>query len=237
MSVKHIPLESSLMSEEVNEVLGAGPSFMMRWGNILLFAVILLFLTLSGLIRYPDIITGKVTVAPLQAPTSVTINNGSIQSTLVQNGQVVTKGQALLLHSGGDTIAAPAAGKVVFERSTDSHIIYTKPTLILSILPEHGDYLTTVTLPSAGAGKVQIGQEVSIHLNDYPSGEFGKLAGKVLSRPLPAGNGAVSIDIQLKDGNISSYQKPLDIYKAMDGRAEIVTANKRLIQRILSFLN
>ncbi|MBV7529432.1 HlyD family efflux transporter periplasmic adaptor subunit [Chitinophaga sp. sic0106] len=237
MSVKNIALESSLMSEEVNEVLGAGPSFMMRWGNILLFAVILLFLTLSGLIRFPDIIGGKATIVPLQAPASVIIDQGGVQAALVQNGQLVHQGQALLLRTGGDTIAAPVAGKVVFERSIDSRIIYTKPTLLLSILPEHGDYITTVTLPSAGAGKVQIGQEVSIHLNDYPSGEFGKLAGKVLSRPLPAGNGAVSIDIQLKDGNISSYHKPLDIYKAMDGRAEIVTANKRLIQRILSFLN
>ena len=243
MPVRYDDFESSLMSEEVNEVLGSTPAFILRWGNLMLLMIILLLLLLSGFITYPDIIPGKAMVAPAIAPAAITIDKGTVKGVYVKSGQSVKAGQPLLgvaaigNNTVVDTVRSPADGSVVFERTIDSSTLYYHATLLMSIIPEKADYITTVTLPSTGAGKIQIGQQVAIYLNNYPSREFGSLSGIVLSKPLSTGNGAVTIDVQLLSANTTTYHKILDIYKEMDGRAEIVTTNKRLIQRILSFLN
>jgi hypothetical protein len=243
MPVRSEDFESSLMSEEVNEVLGSTPAFILRWGNLVLLTIILVLLSLSGFITYPDIIPGKAIVSPVIAPAAITIDKGEVKALYVKNGQPVKKGQPLFgkTAAGGtgftDTVLSPTDGRAVFERTIDNSVTYYHSALLMSIFPEKAAYTTTVTLPSNGAGKIKIGQQVAIHLNNYPSREFGNLAGTVLSKPLASGNGYVTIDVQLLSANITTYHQALDIYKEMDGQAEIVTTNKRLIQRILSFLN
>ncbi|MFB6454994.1 hypothetical protein ACE38W_06960 [Chitinophaga sp. Hz27] len=243
MPVRYDDFESSLMSDEVNEVLGTMPAFILRWGNMLLLMIILLLLLLSGFVSYPDIMSGKAIVAPVIAPAAITVDKGTVKALYVSNGQLVRKGQPLFQktvvgnNTTADTVLSPAYGKVVFERVIDSMAVYNHTTLLMSIQPEKVAYVSTVTLPSAGTGKIQIGQQVAIHLNNYPSREFGNLVGTVLSKPLPAGDGIVSVDVLLSGGNVTTFHKVLDIYKEMDGQAEVVTTNKRLIQRILSFLN
>lgn len=51
--------EESSYSEEAQEVISFVPSWMIRWGNSLILAIIVVIILLSWIIKYPDIITGS----------------------------------------------------------------------------------------------------------------------------------------------------------------------------------
>lgn len=50
---------------------------------------------------------------------------------------------------------------------------------IFAVLPALNPVIAQVLIPSMGAGKVALGQEVIIKLDDFPYMEFGTVAGKV----------------------------------------------------------
>lgn len=50
----------------MNEVLGATPPWITRWGSLLLFGAVALLLLVSVFIRYPDVIRGSVEIIPGQ---------------------------------------------------------------------------------------------------------------------------------------------------------------------------
>ncbi len=55
---KHLQ-KIELRSEEVQEILTRVPHWMIRWGNVLFLCLIMLLLSISWFVKYPDIITGN----------------------------------------------------------------------------------------------------------------------------------------------------------------------------------
>lgn len=51
-------------NNEINEVMGSTPSWMFRYGSLLLLLTVILLLSLSVIIRYPDVIEGRVEIRP-----------------------------------------------------------------------------------------------------------------------------------------------------------------------------
>src|ERR1039458_7215602 len=51
-----------LKSEEVNELLNADPPWIVRWGLMLIFLIMLLVLSLSFFIKYPNILSATATI-------------------------------------------------------------------------------------------------------------------------------------------------------------------------------
>lgn len=71
--------EISLRSEEVQEVLEAPPSWLVRWGIGIFVLLILLLLVVAYLVRYPDIVTGEVMLTTQSPPIKVVANsNGKL---------------------------------------------------------------------------------------------------------------------------------------------------------------
>ena len=92
-------------------------------------------------------------------------------------------------------------------------------------------------VPSSGFGKVMVGQPVNIKLNGFPYLEFGILKGFVASissvpEETPVGL-AYTVDVELPKGLESSYHKDLPFVQNMDGTAEIITEDLRLIERFI----
>ena len=92
-------------------------------------------------------------------------------------------------------------------------------------------------VPSSGFGKVMVGQPVNIKLNGFPYLEFGILKGNVASiSSVPeetAGGLAYTVDVALPRGLESTYRKELPFVQNMDGSAEIITEDLRLIDRFV----
>ena len=107
-----------LRSEEVQEILTQIPNWMIRWGNVLLFGLILLLLLLSWIVRYPDFIPAEALVTTQSPPQKKYANSsGQLVAILVEDNQTVKKGQVL----------------AVLENTANYKDVYTLKTVLDSI--------------------------------------------------------------------------------------------------------
>ncbi|MDD2330261.1 MAG: HlyD family efflux transporter periplasmic adaptor subunit [Bacteroidales bacterium] len=87
-------------------------------------------------------------------------------------------------------------------------------------------------LPIQGAGKVKIGQRVNVRINNFPDQEFGYLVGKVGSiSSVPTAEGFYVVEIDFPHGMQTNYDKTLPITQQMQGSADIITEDLRLMER------
>lgn len=88
--------EIELRSEEVQEVMGQIPAWIVRWGITVLFIVVLALLVGSYFFIYPDVIATEMTLTSRQPVVKVVArSSGKISGLYVSNGQEV-KMDALL---------------------------------------------------------------------------------------------------------------------------------------------
>lgn len=60
-----------LRSEEVQELLTRIPSRLLRYGSMVILAIMVLVLFLSWLIKYPTVVTAPVSITTVQPPEKV----------------------------------------------------------------------------------------------------------------------------------------------------------------------
>lgn len=83
-------------SEEMQDIISAPPSWLIRWGMSLFFVVILLIVALSAFIRYPDIVKTQLKINSANAPKPiVTKVAGKLVDILVKDGELVDEGKSL----------------------------------------------------------------------------------------------------------------------------------------------
>lgn len=93
-----------IRSEEVQEILGTPPGWIIRWGSILALICFVILAWLSFWVRYPDIVEADIRITFKDPPAHLkAAASNYIQTVLVQNNQEVQEGQALLvLRSSAD---------------------------------------------------------------------------------------------------------------------------------------
>jgi HlyD family secretion protein len=134
--------------------------------------------------------------------------------------------------------------KFVLKSSVDGIVSFTRiwsqnqdvreGDLVMSVIPENpGEMIGKVNLPLSGAGKVKPGQGVNIRFANYPYLEYGMVKGKVRSVSLVASNNEYSVIIELPDGLKTGYGTELVFSQDMQGIAEIITNDRRLLERIV----
>ncbi len=131
-------------------------------------------------------------------------------------------------------LEAPLDGKVAFLKYWSDNQYVKEGEEVMTIIPYSQDVLGQVLMPISGSGKVEVGQRVNIRFDNYPSNEYGMVIGKVESVGLLPRDNMYSIRISLPQGLITSYGKKLEFRQEMQGSAEIVTRDMRLIGRIFN---
>lgn len=131
-------------------------------------------------------------------------------------------------------LTAPIEGQVSLNASFFSEKQYVKQgDQVMTIVPPASDKLIgRLSLPVAGSGKVRTGQKVILKLDSYPYYEFGTLQGRVASKSLVPKDNEYSILVLLPEGLKTSYHKEIPFEQQLQGKAEIVTDEKRFLQRI-----
>jgi len=92
-----------LRSEEVQDILTRVPHWMIRWGSLLFFTLIVMILVLAWFIKYPDIISSSAVVTTEIPPQKEYARiTADIEAVLVEDGDEVEEDQplAILEHSG-----------------------------------------------------------------------------------------------------------------------------------------
>jgi len=141
-------------------------------------------------------------------------------------------------------VTAPIVGKVQFLKFWNQNQFVQAGESLFSIVPEQNQTLGQVLLPISGAGKVKVGQEVIVKMADYPYMEYGYIKAKVtniglVSTSLQTANGTVEsymVTLDFPEGLTTNYGTTLDFKFEAKGAAEIITNDRRLIERFFDNL-
>lgn len=117
-------------------------------------------------------------------------------------------------------------------------------TEIFLVTPTQKEILGQMLLPTSGAGKVQIGQEVIIKLDDFPYLEYGTIRGIIESvstskKQEQTSHGTIEnylVLIKFNNGLKTNYGEYIDTNKSISGSGEIITKDRRLIERFFDNL-
>lgn len=141
-------------------------------------------------------------------------------------------------------ITAPIDGKVQFLKFWNQNQFVQAEEALFSIVPEQNQIFGQVLLPISGAGKVKDGQEVIVKMADYPYMEYGYIKAQVttiglVSTSLQTTNGTIEnymVTLNFPNGLRTNYGTTLDFKLESKGSAEIITKDRRLIERFFDNL-
>ncbi|GAA4309935.1 HlyD family secretion protein [Compostibacter hankyongensis] len=86
----------SIRSEEVQEIIGRPPNWIVRWGITVFFIILLIVVALSWFIQYPDIVTASFRLTSINAPKSVIAHaDGQLIKLFIKDHDQVHQGQIL----------------------------------------------------------------------------------------------------------------------------------------------
>lgn len=133
-------------------------------------------------------------------------------------------------------LRSPVDGKVTFmtvwKRNQN---VKTGETVFMVQPSDSSCVLGKALLPLQGSGKVHVGQKVHIRLDNYPDQEFGYVKGRVKSiSPAPTEEDRYVVEILLPEGLRTNYGKLLPASRELKGTADIILADRSVLERLLA---
>lgn len=130
-------------------------------------------------------------------------------------------------------LRAPISGTVTFTKIWSVNQNVTSGAAVMTIIPaDGGRIIGKVVLPIQGSGKVKVDQKVNIKLTNFPHMDFGIVSGIITSKSLVASDNFYSLEVVLPQGLLTSYGEQLEFSQEMQGTAEIITDDIRLLERV-----
>tara|TARA_R110001606_G_C15394981_1_gene652096 strand:+ start:4064 stop:5353 length:1290 start_codon:yes stop_codon:yes gene_type:complete len=87
-----------IRSEEVQEILTQVPTWMIRWGNTLMFLLILMLLFISWFVKYPDVISTQVMITTTIPPEKIYAKtSGQIEVLLKNDGDKIEENETIAI--------------------------------------------------------------------------------------------------------------------------------------------
>ena len=230
------------VSNEMDEIIGKIPPWIIRWGITVLFLVAIIALVISSYVRFPDSIQGSVVIQAKEQPGKVTVRRESANQAyrfLVKDKDRVQPGDTLLIRidkiAHQETpITTPMAG-TIYRVSGNSQENALEETIW--VVPDATTVDVKIKYHNKGAGNVKAGQEVRIALQDYPDHEYGFLEGRIESiLPIQTEN-SHQAHVLLNNKTLrTSTGKELPILPSMQGDGEILLNSRSIFQRIFNSL-
>jgi len=131
-------------------------------------------------------------------------------------------------------LSAPIPGIVIFTNDNLSEQQYVpEQTELMVVAPTYQtETLGRMMLDLTGSGKVKPGQKVVVKLSSFPFPEFGAILGRVSWKGTVPTNNTIPIEVRFPSGLVTHTGIQIDAVREMRGRAEIITEDKRFIERI-----
>jgi multidrug resistance efflux pump len=130
-------------------------------------------------------------------------------------------------------IESPIDGKISFFNFWAVNQNVKTGDELFSIVPNQKQYfIGKCILPITNTGKLAIGQKVNIKLDNYPYNESGILQGVVTNISIVPDKDNYAVDVDLRNGLVTSYNKVLTYKEQMKGKADIITKNLSVMDRV-----
>jgi HlyD family secretion protein len=106
---------------------------------------------------------------------------------------------------------------------------------VFTVVPSKAsEIIGKVVLPVQGSAKVKSGQKVNIKFTDYPFVEYGMVRGIVKSKSMVSIDNHYHLEVELPYGLKTNYGKELEFIQEMQGSAEIITEDVRMLERFFT---
>lgn len=134
------------------------------------------------------------------------------------------------------SITAKQSGKVSFLQRIQQGQYLKGGEELFAVTQSNSSYIGVAKVPVSGYGKIAIGQKVHILVHNFPYYEYGMLEGTVRRIALFHNSNEYRVEIDLPEGMLTNQNHTLRYSPEMTGDVEIVTENKRVIERIFESL-
>lgn len=143
-------------------------------------------------------------------------------------------------------IIAPYSGNLEVLRFLKENTFLNKGEEVCALIPKKNPVMAIVLIQPLGAGKVTLGQEVIIRLDDFPYVEFGTITGKVKSISMltnstqefnsPKEVHTYQVIVELQDQLKTNYGTYLKFKHDLRGVAQILVKKRKLAERLFDNL-
>ena len=134
-------------------------------------------------------------------------------------------------------LRAPQAGKVsLFNFQSPKQYVHALDT-VMFLLPENEEHIFgRLLVPVQNFGKVQVGQRVEVYLDNYSYEEYGSLPARVEDFSDLPQQGFYRVIISFPEELKTQYGNMIPAQPHLQGQAEIITEERRLIERLFDKL-
>ena len=224
-------------NEVTREVIGKPPPLIILYGSGLILWVVIVLLAFSWIIYIPDRITGAITLSTATQVTRSTAPVNGTLYTLVTDEQRVQKDSPLYLIATPQNkhiINSPAGGKITFLYKTTA---LTKGDLVAVIIPSDTQAMVgRMPIPVEKIRGIRVGLPVSVTLKGLRSRESLSFSGTTTGISLVPDKKHYIVTVIFPEG-IHLPAGALPSTALLEGEAQLITGNKRLIQRIFGYFN
>jgi HlyD family secretion protein len=134
-------------------------------------------------------------------------------------------------------VVAPEDGKILFTSFLQENQLVANGQELYYVQPTQTEYYGQMLAAQAGLGKLKAGQKVLIRVESYPSAEFGYLRGTIAHiSSIPTARDSFLIKVKLPFGLKSNYNKIIFFRNNLDAQGEVMTDDRRLLERFLGQL-
>ncbi|WP_342647327.1 HlyD family secretion protein [Mucilaginibacter sp. CSA2-8R] len=240
-----------LHSEDMDDIINAVPSWVVRWGITIFFVQLLLIFLLAGFVEYPDLQRMALKITALSQP--VTLNaqqSGIITCIMVRNHETVRKGQPLAVlqqhadsgkinnYKGSaqgtfklmmDTLYAPRNGMVSYAKPMRVGQELFRGQSALYIGANTQRYVGEMSVP-VNSPNIKLNQTVIVKLNGYPYQEYGAIKGKITYiSDVTTEDNTLLCEVTLELTKLSPL---VHLRAGMTANAEIITRQTTLLRRL-----
>ena len=130
-------------------------------------------------------------------------------------------------------IKSPIRGQIsLFDYRSNNQFINKGEEFAVVIPEENQNIIGRALIPILNSGKVKVGDNVIIKLDGYLYQEFGSVRGNISSISLVPRESMYLLEIELPNGLVTNYKKHIEFKQEMEGTADVVTEDLRLLERI-----
>lgn len=225
-------------SEEMQEIIGHVPHWIIRWGISVIMAIFFIILTVTNIVKYPDVITASLIIHAKEQPLKMTwyITDPTITyHSKIIDGQQVKVGDTLIVERNLRTKAENHYTSSIVGKAYVLKGIENNPRAnMMLIAPPISNYEVQLRLPIQGAGLVFKNQRVLLRLDEFPADEFGFLEGYVTNIiPISVDN-HYRANVCLTNGLSTNMGKRIPMQPLMQGKAEVILDSRSLFSRVFN---
>ncbi len=233
--------DSLLRSEELDEIIGRPPHWLIRWGISLFLLFALLILALCWFIHYPEFIATPVQVVGDHPPAPVAMpQTGAVRRVLIKEGARVDKGDTLFTWTATgrqkeEAVLSPASGNVEFVAPVITSKIFPQFKVVIYISAVNYGFQLFSYVDAGQAAKIKIGSHAIIYLKDASGNQLPEsYTADVTYVSSIAGNHRYYLKYNVTGPMQEKLLKQINKSGEVSAEAEILVSRERLLQKLLS---